>query len=475
MLTLTRRQIQSVGRVVRAVFRRPAPSLPIEFRCNNGRLILRSCRDDVAVATCLIDVPPFAPFAVSLEAFKTCAGRSDDPVTFCPEGDQITLHWTDRGIPQQQTFAGEPLPETFPGVPETWSGNPPELLGAMQAAGETTDAEATRYGLNCVQLRGEKGRIAATDSRQLLVQTGYAFPWNEDVLVPQSAFFGCAEIPRDQPVTIGRTEEHVLFRTGAWTLWLPIEKAARYPNIDAVVPAPGTEVTTVALAEADARFLGPALARLPVDRNDFHRCVTVDLNGHVAIRSRLGPDSRPTELILGRSRWTGLPLRFGTDRKFLARAMQLGFRELSLISPEAPVCCRDGRRRYVWMLLEGQDCLPASDDCVRIDSAAAEPDPQSSHHSLPPERQTMPRLRNRLPDNIRTTASEAAADGPLPDESSAAGDAPVLVQAERLRTALTNALHATRRLIRTLKQQRKQDRLVRTTLASLKELRTLDA
>jgi len=39
------------------------------------------------------------------------------------------------------------------------------------------------------------------------------------------------------------------------------------------------------------------------------------------------------------------------NRKFLARAVKLGFSEVHLYTPKVPVMCRDDHRRYVRALL----------------------------------------------------------------------------------------------------------------------------
>ena len=53
----------------------------------------------------------------------------------------------------------------------------------------STDPDSGRYALQCVQLCGAKNRMAATDGRHLIVQTGFDFPWDEDLLLPASPLF----------------------------------------------------------------------------------------------------------------------------------------------------------------------------------------------------------------------------------------------------------------------------------------------
>ena len=93
-----------------------------------------------------------------------------------------------------------------------------EPLDAM----EITDTNSSRWALSCIQIRGIAGRIAATDSTQMLVQSGFEFPWSEDVLVPRTTVFRHKELWCDQPLRVGRTTEHVAFQSGPWTVWLTI-------------------------------------------------------------------------------------------------------------------------------------------------------------------------------------------------------------------------------------------------------------
>ena len=54
----------------------------------------------------------------------------------------------------------------------------------------------------------------------------------------------------------------------------------------------------------------------------------MDLNGKVAIRARGAEQSQITELVLNRSGYSGPPIRINTNRRFLGRALELGFGEI---------------------------------------------------------------------------------------------------------------------------------------------------
>ncbi len=79
----------------------------------------------------------------------------------------------------------------------------------------------------------------------------------------------------------------------------------------------------------------------------------------------------------------------------------------------------------------------------------------------------------------RTTASPSPADTSTaaaetkPAETNPAKQPGPIEQATQLHTALREALKATGALVRTLRKQKKQERLFKTTLASLRELQSV--
>src|SRR5690606_32038661 len=120
-----------------------------------------------------------------------------------------------------------------------------------------------RYALGCVQLRGSDGHIAATDGRQLLIQRGFAFPWEDAVLVPANPVFRCKDVTSGEPVAIGRVDYWVAVTAGPWTIQLKVQKDAQFPQVDDHVPAAGSAKAVVRLDAGDAAFLGDTISRLP--------------------------------------------------------------------------------------------------------------------------------------------------------------------------------------------------------------------
>jgi hypothetical protein len=169
------------------------------------------------------------------------------------------------------------------------------------------------------------------------------------------------------------------------------------------------------------------------------------------------------------------PVRLNTNRHYLARAAQLGFRDVYLFGPETPAQCDDGRRQYLWAVLDAQSALRPADNPIRIDSsvaaapAATIPLPSSSSQ------------RNIMPRTTTTDASSGAASQDSPRQPAAAVPAAAqevaassnpIAQAEALRASLRDTLSKTSELISSLKRQRRQSKLVQSTLAALQELRT---
>lgn len=123
--------------------------------------------------------------------------------------------------------------------------------------------ESLRYSIEKLQLRGKSGEIVATDGRQLLIQSGFRFPWKDDVLIPNTTLFASRDLAIDSAVRVGRTATHVTFKIGAWTLHFPVDTESRYPQVESCIPNLAGACTRCRLDPADATFLGKTLPRLP--------------------------------------------------------------------------------------------------------------------------------------------------------------------------------------------------------------------
>src|SRR5262249_56100748 len=83
----------------------------------------------------------------------------------------------------------------------------PDFLPALAEASRTASREVGRRSLSQVLLRRD-GSLVGTDGRQLLVQGGFSFPWDEDLLIPALPPFPCPDLPPAQPLSFGPTPHH---------------------------------------------------------------------------------------------------------------------------------------------------------------------------------------------------------------------------------------------------------------------------
>ncbi len=359
-----------VARTCRAVFRRlPAGRCPrnkhlsVGLQAGPEGLRLRCATEGVA-AEYLHRVPAAqAQTVLPLDALGEIEGRSGE-ATVIPQKDGALVRWSKAGTPQERTYHldGPTVPD-FPVWPGGATENPAELLQALDRAGQIAPRESVRYALERLLLRGQKGAIVATDGRQLLMEGGFSFPWGEDLVVHRSGVFGAPELPRDGAVQVARTADHVLIRTGDWTIALQVTRGERYPNVDSVIPSGRQGATVWRLGAGEDQALVHKLPELP-GNGDEHAAVTIDLRKSVRLRARAG-QGRPVEITLADSHVEGKPIRVATNRTYLARACELGFRTFVLAEGK-PIVCRDGQRVYLWVPLDPKDAVPPQAFTVHV-------------------------------------------------------------------------------------------------------------
>lgn len=463
MIPVTRKLIKTLRSVFRAALglsaRAPGPALHV--KAGPDGLNFTAATSGTGIRYRLDGAFPDREFWLPFEFLKDAEGNRNDAVLFDPQTDSVDVQWVVDGVPQTRTFPNE-TPANYAELPEAdFAESSPELLRALSAAAQTCDEGSSRYALSCIQLRGETGEIVATDSHQLLIEAGFEFPWEDNVLIPGSRLLSHREFQADGNVGVGLAGEMVVLRAGSWTVWLPIETGSRFPEVDHVVPNIEAATTTVTIPSEDGEFLARSVRQLPAD-DERHSPVTVDLNGSVAVRAAAADAKAPTELVLSRSSRSGEQVRFCTNRKLLTRAMRLGFDRLHVFSPESPVLCVDGSRKFVWMLLDKEGAIKPSQQATRIESAAV------LSKSEPPT----PETTRTPPSMSRKTAKRTTA---RPSEAAQADSSTTLIdRAETLRDSLQTAVTDARSLIAALKQQQKTSRSVQSALKSLRQLEALE-
>jgi hypothetical protein len=385
--------------------------------------------------------------------------------------------WDDAGIPRSRPFdtvKPERLAEV-PALPAHFQPIEPVFLHALAEATRTTAHDRLRYALTRIQVRGRLGQLVATDGRQLLLQSGFSLPWSEDVLIPALPLFVSRDLPKDGPLAIGRTDKHVSLRSGPWTFHLEIDTDGRYPNAESVIPKVDPSASRLHLCEDDARFLVHVLPRLP-GAKEGSAPVTLDLGQQVLVRARAERSPQISEVFLSGSSCEGPAVRIACNRLFLWRVAQLGFRDLRVRNATTPLVCRDERRTYLFMPLDG--ALAPAADAVRIVSGEslsrvmrAKPKPQPQRAKLQPDpersRATMPRSQSNGEEPRNGPAGVPS--NPMPASEAEPPDP--LVEAEALRSLLHEAQMRLSRLLAALKQQRRHNRALRAAMDSLRGLR----
>lgn len=238
----------------------------------------------------------------------------------------------------------------FPTCPDCLQPQEQSFIAALSDAMSTgAYVEGFRYKFAEVQLRGS-GVLIGTDGRELLWQEGFDLPWTEDVLVPRVKAFGCKEL-RYEPAAVGKTDSHVLVKTGLWTIALPVDPDPHYPEVERVLPNGIDYASRWRLSSAEVSFLLRQLPRLPFEE-EGHGAVTLDLDETVCIRSREPASGCGRELVLPRSEMSGPSLRLVTDRRYLKHALELGFREIAFGGGSGPAWCQDNGRQFLWMCMD---------------------------------------------------------------------------------------------------------------------------
>jgi hypothetical protein len=142
-------------------------------------------------------------------------------------------------------------------------------------------------------------------------------------------------------------------------------------------------------------------------------------------------------------------VRVACDRLYLLRAAKLAFDTVRVAEAGKPVACRDGQRTYAWMPLDADAVVGPSADTVTV---------------TPPVATNGTRMRTDPGHGARTKAAPA----PMTNRPSPAGG--LIEEAVAVREALRDLLGKVRGLIDAARRQRQQHRLVKSTLASLKQL-----
>jgi hypothetical protein len=305
-------------------------------------------------------------FSIPLNALSDCAGRGNGSVTFQSSRDgRVQASWEQSGIPNRRDYTASGRVVEFPAWPGRDLGNKPSLLSALDAAMQIPVGGAGRISLTHIQLRGKEGDICATDGRQLLIQGGFKFPWKETVVLPRTSVFAAEELYQGEVVCVARSQSHILFRAGPWTVAIAIATAVRFPDVNAVIPKPSSNATRWFVSADEAAALSEMLDKLP-GAGDEHAPITLDLGRSVVIRAQAENDKRCTEVAVPRSRTESKPVRVAMDRRILKRALDLGFSCFQITASDKPILCQDENRVFVWVVLSPENTLKPQPGAARV-------------------------------------------------------------------------------------------------------------
>lgn len=485
MIAITR----SLARTLRAVFRklvpRSAPFQPqISLHGSKDGLNIRLHRTDILAQHHVAGEFSQEEMVLPCNALADFEGRNDDAVTLEITGPSaVQARWNDTAVPQIRTYVADDPAKlaNYPATPEKMTTIDSGFLPALAEVARSADREAIRYAVNNVQIKGGAGIIVATDGKQLLLRRGFSFPWNEDVLVPASAVYACREL-QEAPCAIGKNDNHVVIQTGSWTLYLPIDKDGRFPPVETVIPKRAAVTSHCRLTSEDRQFLARSLARLPGGEDEYAP-VTVDLNGQVCVRARADGQEQVVELLLARSEATGKPIQIAINRRLLDRALKLGLEELHVLDAVKPLLFQDEKRQFVAVPLQESFAVPPNKQATRISSL----EQSSNGQSILQRRIKTVAESNITPDgNGALATSDATQVAASPAEATptatrvrtrkpkSSGIASQIEEAEALRNVLRDLAGRAHKHVVALKRQRKQSRLMQSTLASLKQLQHID-
>lgn len=384
-----------------------------------------------------------AVLIVPMTALEAVGADTDESVEFdAGEGLTGVARWAGPGsVPVAFVLPGRqhdppPRPEMKP--------VPAGFLAALHEAARTSSREDGRYALSRVQVRGATGHVIGTDGKLAVVFGPFVLPFASDVLVPAVPLFGAPEVRAAGDVRVGRTDAHLVVSAGDWTAWLTVAPVGKYPDVAAAVPRHAP--TAVVLDRGDAADLLSQLPGLPGREHD-QRPVTLCADGALAVRA--GDDAGAVkEVRLARSPVTGSVVRVVLDRRALARVLTLDCTALRISPDKALVATGDG----VTVLAAPLDPELAVAPEPRAYAPISDPDTNSKRST-----------------SVKPNDSNGPAHGSRHDPP--AGDAPdPLVAAEELRAALADAAAKAARLVAALKASRKEQKVLASVLANLKQL-----
>jgi hypothetical protein len=443
IMALTIRQ-SDLYRFVRLVSKLTKPSEPPTvcfIPCNSNVKFAAFCKD--AILTMTVDATGFVePFSLSWETVKTLSAKRNIDMSFTLQEDSVRVQIGEeqRWVPREKQVS------TLPSNPSTMVTHSKQLLEAIQVASKCTDSNSMRFALGGVCLRGETSQILATTGTQLIVQEGFDFPWDTDVICPTAKIFACKELKEvdTNEVLVGYVDSGwVYFSIGEISLWLRAIEG-KFPKVDTLL-IPSENMEYLDIHSIDATFLLEKFETLP-GKKENDSPIHLVLNDKVQIRAFDTSQKSGVTLELSHSTFTGESVNFAMNRQFLKNALQFGCLHIGIDpTDKAPALCTGEDKTFVFMSLDRKE--------PEIDSARMSTITSQAQSDVAPP---VPVKRRR---KIVTR-----------DSAKPAGKIALLEQAEETRLQLRNALTSINTLVKGIKAQKHQDRLLRNTMDTLRKL-----
>lgn len=361
MFVIERRIAALFRAALRRCFDGPARRLdetPILVRLTKNGLCMHARKEPFAILYRQPGHTGKGVFAFPASILGLIEGRTDEMVEISLQRpDQAQARWTERGIPKsiEIPLLDPGIVPVPPDLPKEFMPLPMQFVPALHEACCTAATQDTKYGVSKVLLSGKNGAIVGTDTRQLLVQGGYRFPFEEDVLIPRTDVFGLEPLQRYQEVGIGKTNTHVAIAIGPWTLVFAIDQESRFPDAKSIIPRPSSSETRLKLHPNDAQRFLDNLTRRIKGAAASEQAVTLDLTEAPCLRFEMG--EMVVEVALAESEIVGERVRICLNLAQFLRALELRFLEFELRGPDKPIVTRDGERSFVSMPLPAHAAL----------------------------------------------------------------------------------------------------------------------
>jgi biopolymer transport protein ExbD len=254
---------------------------------------------------------------------------------------------------------------------------------------------------------------------------------------------------------------------GAWTLYLRTNTDGRFPDMKRTIRDPAAAKARCQLSPDDMQFLAETLPKLPCN-DEQNLPVTLDVNGSVAVRAKPVDQDTPTEVVLTNSQSSGEPVRININRKYLRRAMQIGVQGFCLFGDDAALLGQGENLKYIFMPLEPGAAIKPAEDCIRIESPKGETIVPVQPRKAMPVNET-----NSTNAKAESNAKAETNSKPRRRKVSQQDLAALIDQAVQFRSALHTLMQQSTGLVKALKQHRRQNRAIQSTLESLKQLKSL--